>query len=59
MLDCLGDGKVRLNSGFRNRDETGESGFERGARNEVERGVPREQKMLEGHLPRVIYHQVY
>jgi len=23
------------------------------------RGVPREQKMLEGHLPRVIYHQVY
>jgi len=22
-------------------------------------GVPREQKMLEGHLPRVIYHQVY
>jgi hypothetical protein len=21
-------------------------------------GVPREQKMLEGHLPRVIYHQV-
>ena len=23
------------------------------------RGVPREQKMLKGHLPRVIYHQVY
>ena len=22
-------------------------------------GVPREQKMLTGHLPRVIYHQVY
>jgi len=22
-------------------------------------GVPREQKMLQGHLPRVIYHQVY
>ena len=22
-------------------------------------GVPREQKMLEGHLHRVIYHQVY
>jgi len=22
-------------------------------------GVPREEKMLEGHLPRVIYHQVY
>ena len=22
-------------------------------------GVPREQKMLEGHLPRAIYHQVY
>jgi len=22
-------------------------------------GVPREQKMLRGHLPRVIYHQVY
>ena len=22
-------------------------------------GVPREQKMLEGHLPRVIYHRVY
>ena len=22
-------------------------------------GVPREKKMLEGHLPRVIYHQVY
>ena len=22
-------------------------------------GVPREQKMLEGHLPRVIYHQLY
>ena len=22
-------------------------------------GVPREQKMLKGHLPRVIYHQVY
>jgi len=21
--------------------------------------VPREQKMLKGHLPRVIYHQVY
>ena len=21
--------------------------------------IPREQKMLEGHLPRVIYHQVY
>ena len=21
--------------------------------------VPQEQKMLEGHLPRVIYHQVY
>ena len=22
-------------------------------------GVPREQKILKGHLPRVIYHQVY
>jgi len=22
-------------------------------------GVPREQNMLKGHLPRVIYHQVY
>ena len=22
-------------------------------------GVPREQKMLKGHLPRVIYHRVY
>ena len=22
-------------------------------------GEPREQKMLKGHLPRVIYHQVY
>ena len=22
-------------------------------------GVPREQKMLKGHLPRVLYHQVY
>ena len=22
-------------------------------------GVPREQKMLKGHLPRVIYHHVY
>ena len=22
-------------------------------------GVPREQKMLTGHLPRVMYHQVY
>jgi hypothetical protein len=22
-------------------------------------GVPREQKMRKGHLPRVIYHQVY
>ena len=22
-------------------------------------GVPREQKMLQGHLPRVIHHQVY
>jgi len=22
-------------------------------------GVPREQKMLKGHLPKVIYHQVY
>ena len=22
-------------------------------------GVPREQKMLKGHLPRVIYHKVY
>ena len=22
-------------------------------------GVPREQKMFKGHLPRVIYHQVY
>ena len=22
-------------------------------------GAPREQKMLQGHLPRVIYHQVY
>ena len=22
-------------------------------------GVPREQKMLKGHLPRVTYHQVY
>ena len=22
-------------------------------------GVPREQKMLKGHLPRVIYHQVF
>ena len=22
-------------------------------------GVPREQKMLKGHLPRVIYHQEY
>ena len=22
-------------------------------------GVPREQKMLKGHLPRVIYHQAY
>jgi len=22
-------------------------------------GVPREQKMLKGHLPRVIYHQIY
>ena len=22
-------------------------------------GVPRERKMLEGHLPRVIYHRVY
>ena len=22
-------------------------------------GVPREQKMLQGHLPRVMYHQVY
>jgi len=22
-------------------------------------GVPREQKMLKGHLPRVIYHEVY
>ena len=22
-------------------------------------GVPREQKMLEGHLPRVIYHPIY
>ena len=22
-------------------------------------GLPREQKMLQGHLPRVIYHQVY
>ena len=22
-------------------------------------GVPREQKMPQGHLPRVIYHQVY
>ena len=22
-------------------------------------GVPREQAMLKGHLPRVIYHQVY
>ena len=22
-------------------------------------GVPRDQKMLTGHLPRVIYHQVY
>ena len=25
----------------------------------TERGVPREQKMLKGHLPRVIHHQVY
>jgi len=25
----------------------------------IEGGVPREQKMLKGHLPRVIYHQVY
>jgi len=23
------------------------------------RGVPREQKMLKAHLPRVVYHQVY
>ena len=23
------------------------------------RGVPREQKMLKGYLPNVIYHQVY
>ena len=22
-------------------------------------GVPQEQKMLKGHLPRVVYHQVY
>ena len=22
-------------------------------------GVPREQKMIKGHLPRVIYHRVY
>ena len=22
-------------------------------------GVPQEQKMLKGHLPRVLYHQVY
>ena len=22
-------------------------------------GVPREQEMLKGHLPRVVYHQVY
>jgi len=22
-------------------------------------GVPREQKMLKGHLPRIIYHRVY
>ena len=30
------------------------------AENEHEKGgVPREQKMLKGHLPRVIYHQVY
>jgi hypothetical protein len=27
--------------------------------NVVLEGVPREQKMLEGHLPSVIYHQVY
>ena len=24
-----------------------------------EEAVPREQKLLKGHLPRVIYHQVY
>jgi hypothetical protein len=23
------------------------------------RGIPQEQKMLKGHLPRVKYHQVY
>ena len=27
--------------------------------NNARGGVPREQKMLKGHLPRVIYHRVY
>ena len=31
----------------------------RATSNDGLRGVPREQKMLTGHLPRVIYHQMY
>jgi hypothetical protein len=26
---------------------------------ELDFNIPREQKMLKGHLPRVMYHQVY
>ena len=34
--------------------------FEAGLANgEALGGVPREQRMLKGHLPRVMYHQVY
>ena len=35
------------------------SGFDRLRVGWLLGGVPREQKMLKGHLPRVIYHRVY
>ena len=51
----------RLKRGSSGLDYLIHAGFTRQRRSKVDflGGVPREQKMLKGHLPRVIYHQVY
>ena len=58
---------VSLNSRLASNKEEDISGLRRGLCGVIDSGlvgstvggVPREQKMLKGHLPRVIYHQVY
>ena len=52
--------KKKKKDGFGKRDDTRKKYDLRGGDDVIKlEGVPREQKMLKGHLPRVIYHQVY